>query len=176
MLFLGTLRWVEYTFPFLPCFSFLLFLWLLVKPSQTTTLLSCFSFSLGWFCLLPPAQCYGPPSIALRALCLQELIPWICSLTIIAYSQGNSSKSYLADVVVFPRPEFCYEKLMIWATVSSKSCFGWLYTVSPSLATKNVINLISVLATWWCPCVKLSLVLLKKGIFYDQYIFLAKFS
>jgi len=32
------------------------------------------------------------------------------------------------------------------------------------LATKNVINLISVLTFWWCPCVKLSLVLLKKGV------------
>ena len=41
---------------------------------------------------------------------------------------------------------------MIWATVSSRSCFCWLYTASPSSATKNVINLISVLAIWWCPC------------------------
>ena len=48
---------------------------------------------------------------------------------------------------------------MTSATVSSRSCFCWLYTASPSLATKNVINLISVLIIWWCPCVKLSLVL-----------------
>ena len=38
---------------------------------------------------------------------------------------------------------------MIWATVSSRSCFCWLYRASPSLAAKNVINLILVL-TWWC--------------------------
>ena len=51
---------------------------------------------------------------------------------------------------------------MIWATVSSWSCFCWLYRASPSLAAKNIINLISVLAIWWCPCVESSLVLLKR--------------
>ena len=34
---------------------------------------------------------------------------------------------------------------MIWATVSSRSCFCWLYRASPSLAAKDIINLISVL-------------------------------
>ena len=34
---------------------------------------------------------------------------------------------------------------MIWATVSAQSCFCWLYRASPSLAVKNIINLISVL-------------------------------
>ena len=33
---------------------------------------------------------------------------------------------------------------MIWATVSSCSCICWLYRASPSLAAKNIINLISV--------------------------------
>ena len=41
---------------------------------------------------------------------------------------------------------------MIWAIVNSWSCFCWLYRASPSLATKNIINLISVLIIWWCPC------------------------
>ena len=40
---------------------------------------------------------------------------------------------------------------MIWATVSSQSCFGCLYRVSPSLAAKNILSLISVLTIWWCP-------------------------
>ena len=40
---------------------------------------------------------------------------------------------------------------MIWATVSSQSCFCWLYRASPSLASKNIINLISLLTIWWCP-------------------------
>ena len=43
---------------------------------------------------------------------------------------------------------------MIWATVSSQSCFCWLYRASPSLAAKNIINLILVLAILWCPCVE----------------------
>ena len=62
---------------------------------------------------------------------------------------------------------------MIWAKVSSWSCFCWLYRTSPSLAAKNIINLISVLTIWWCPCIESSLVLLEEGVCYDQYIFLA---
>ena len=74
--------------------------------------------------------------------------------------------------------EFGNIEFMIWATVSSRSCFWWLYRASPSLAAKDIINLISVLTIWWCPwvfsCVvgKSSLVLLEEGIFYDQCILL----
>ena len=63
---------------------------------------------------------------------------------------------------------------MIWATVSSQSCFCWLYKTSTSLAAKNIINLILVLTIWWCPCVESSLVLLEEGVCYDQCILLAK--
>ena len=45
---------------------------------------------------------------------------------------------------------------MIWATVSSWSCFCWLYRASPSLAAKKIFNLISVSTIWWCPCVESS--------------------
>ena len=65
---------------------------------------------------------------------------------------------------------------MIWATVSSRSCFCWLHRASPSLAGKNIISLISVLTIWWCPCVESSLVLLEAGICYDQCVRLAKLS
>ena len=41
---------------------------------------------------------------------------------------------------------------MVWASVNSWSCFCWLYRASPSLTAKNIINLISVLTIWWCPC------------------------
>ena len=51
---------------------------------------------------------------------------------------------------------------MIWATVSSRSSFCWLYRASPSLVAKNITNLISVLTIWWCPCVESSLVLLEE--------------
>ena len=63
---------------------------------------------------------------------------------------------------------------MIWARVSSWSCFCWLYRAYPPLAAKNVINLISVLTIWWCPCVESSLVLLEEGVCYDQCILLAE--
>ena len=41
---------------------------------------------------------------------------------------------------------------------SALSLFCWLYRVSPSLAAKNIINLILVLTIWWCPCVVFSFV------------------
>ena len=63
---------------------------------------------------------------------------------------------------------------MIWVTVSSWSCSCWLYRTSPSLAAKNIINLIAVLTIWWCPCVESSLVLLEECVCYDQCIFLSK--
>ena len=58
---------------------------------------------------------------------------------------------------------FGNKEFIIWATVSSWSCFCWLYRASPSFAAENIINLISVLTIWWCPCVESSLVLLEEG-------------
>ena len=60
--------------------------------------------------------------------------------------------------------EFGNKEFMTWATVSPWSCFCWLYRASPSLAAKNIINLISVLTIWWCPCVESSLMLLEEGV------------
>ena len=57
---------------------------------------------------------------------------------------------------------------MIWATVSSRSCFCWLYSASPFLAAKDIINLILEFTIWWCPYIESSLVLLEEGICYDQ--------
>ena len=65
---------------------------------------------------------------------------------------------------------------MIWAIVSSWSCFFWLYRASPSLAAKNIINLISFLTIWRCPCVESSLVLLEEGVCSDQCVLLAKLN
>ena len=63
---------------------------------------------------------------------------------------------------------------MIWAIVSLQSCFGWLNRASPTWTGKNIINLISVLSIWWCPCVETSLVFLKEGVCCDQCLLLAK--
>ena len=51
---------------------------------------------------------------------------------------------------------FLQSEFMIWVTVSSWSCFCWLYRASPSSAAKNIINLISILTVCWCPCVEIS--------------------
>ena len=72
------------------------------------------------------------------------------------------------------KSEFGNKEFIIWAKVSSWSCFCWLYRASPSLAAKNIINLISVLTIWWCPCVQSSLVLLEEGVCYDHCILLTK--
>ena len=42
------------------------------------------------------------------------------------------------------------------------------HLASLSLAAKNIINLISVLTIWWCPCIQSSLVLLEEAVCYDH--------
>ena len=42
--------------------------------------------------------------------------------------------------------EFGNKEFRIWATVSSRSCFCWLYRASPSLAAKNIT---SCGCDWW---------------------------
>ena len=61
---------------------------------------------------------------------------------------------------------------MIWAIVHSQSCFCWLYRASPSLDAKDIINLISVLTIWWCPCVESSLVLWNIHVCVYIYIYI----
>jgi len=53
------------------------------------------------------------------------------------------------------KTEFCNKEFMISATVSSQSCFCWLYRDSTSLTAKNIINLISILTIQWCSYVEL---------------------
>ena len=60
---------------------------------------------------------------------------------------------------------------MIWSTVSSRSCFCWLYRASSSLAAENIINLILVSTIWWYPCVESSLVLLEESVFAMTSVF-----
>ena len=42
------------------------------------------------------------------------------------------------------------------------------------MAAKNIINLISLLTMYRCPCVESSLVVLEEGVCYDQCVRLAK--
>ena len=55
--------------------------------------------------------------------------------------------------VVKFKSEFCNKEFMIWAKISSWSCFCWLCRAPPSSATKNIINLLSISSIWRCPCV-----------------------
>ena len=75
-----------------------------------------------------------------------------------SYLEWSSGFSYFLQF----KSEFGNKEFMIWATVSSQSCFCWLYRASPSLAAKNIVNLTLVLTIWWCPCVESSLVLLEE--------------
>ena len=102
---------------------------------------------------------------------------WLSYWTELNWTEWSSDFPYLLQF----KSEFGNKEFMIWATVSSQSFFSfsffffcWLYRASPSLAAKNIINLISVLTIWWCPCVESSLVLLEECVCYDQCILLAK--
>ena len=178
LLFSGILLSVGYIFPFLPCLLLFFFPQLFVKPPQTTTLTCCITFSFWWFWSLTLIHIYKPLSIVLQALCLSDLICWIYSSPPLYNHKG------LIKIIPrsggFPyflqfKPQFCNKDLMIWATVSSTSCFYWLYRVSPSLTVKNIINLSLVLIST-CLCTEWSPVLLAEGVCYEQCILLAKFS
>ena len=57
-----------------------------------------------------------------------------------------------------------------WATG-----LNWTELIAyPSLASEIIINPISVMTIWWCPCVEYSLVLLEEGFCYDQYSLFTK--
>ena len=71
------------------------------------------------------------------------------------------------------KSEFLNKESMVCATANSWSCFCWLYETSSSLGANNIVNLISVLTIWWCPCVETS-VFLEEGVCYDQCVLLAK--
>ena len=131
-------------------------------------------FFLGWSWSLPSVQCHEPPSIVLQALCLSYLIPWIYFLLpLYNRERFDLGHTWMSNGFAYFLPfkaEFGNKELMIWATVSSCSCFCWLYRASSSLPAKNIISLISVLTIWLCPCVESSLVLLEECVCYDQCI------
>ena len=106
--------------------------------------------------------------LSLESICHVHCI--IVRDLILVIPEWSSGSPYFLQL----KPEFSNKEFMIWATVSSQSCFCWLYTASPSLAAKNIINLTLVLTIWWCLCVESSLVLLEEDVGYDQCVLLAK--
>ena len=106
---------------------------------------------------------------------LSDLTPW-AYLSLLLYKGFNLGHPWMAQWFSYFlqfKSEFSNKEFMIWAIVSSQSCFCWLYRAYSSLAAKNIINLILVLTAWWCPWVGSSLVLLEEGICYDQCVLLA---
>ena len=69
-------KWEYLSFP--PLLSLLFFSQLFVMPPQTTILLFCIYFPWGWSWSLSPVQCHEPTSVVPQALCLSDLILWIC--------------------------------------------------------------------------------------------------
>ena len=161
LLFSKTILWWVYLF-FLPCLSLLFFSQLSVKPPQTTTLPCCISFSWGWFqssCTTLRTSVHSSSStLPTRSNPLNLFVTW------------PSDFPYFLQI----KPEFCRKELMISAIVSFRSCFCWLYRAFSSSASKNTINLISVLTICWCLCVESSLELLEKCVCYDQHVLLIK--
>ena len=147
-------------------FSFTLSLFfsqIFVRPPQTTILPFHISFSQGWFWSLSPVQCHEPLSIVLQAFCLSDIIPLIYLLLLLYNHKGFDSgwfRLYMNGLVVFPT---FFNLSVIFAIRSSwsepQSTPGLVFShcielLAASLAAKNIINLISVLTIWWCPCVE----------------------
>ena len=109
---------------------------------------------------------------------LSNLIPWIYFSLALYNCKGFDLviPEWLSGFPYFLqfKPEIGNKEFMIWATVSSQSCFCWLYRASPSSAAKNIISQILVLSIWWCPCAEQSLVLLEEGVYCDQWVLSAK--
>ena len=154
-------RWIYLSFSPLP-FASLLFsaIW---KASSDNHFAFLHFFFLGM--VLITASCIMSGTSVHSSLgTLSDLIPWIyfslplynCKGFYLYHYKWSSGFPYF----LWFKSEFGYKVLLIWATVSSGSCFCSLYRASPPLAVKNIINLILVLTIWWCLCVGSSLVLL----------------
>ena len=138
-------KWVYLSFSPLP-FTSLLFS-AIYKASSDNHFIFLPFFFLGIFLITTSCTIFKPLSIVLQASYLVDLIPWIY-LSLALYKLRNLIQVIPECRSGFPyflqlKSEFGNEKFMLWATVSSQSCFSWLYQVSPFLAAKNMINLIS---------------------------------
>ena len=155
-------------FPFLPWFSLLFLPQLFVNFFRQPFCLLVFCFLCDGFghCLL--YSVIKPLFIVLQSVCLSDLIPWNYTSPALYNHQGfdfgHIWMSQWFPLLFQFKSEFCNEELMIWVTVSSRSCFCSLDRTSPSLASKNVINLLSVLTIWQCLCVELSFVLVVNSV------------
>ena len=107
-------------------------------------------------------------------LYLSDLIPWIY----LSFLLFNCIRSYLYGLVVFPTFFNLSLNLAIRSSWSEpQSAPGLIFAGCTELLhlwLQSIINLISVLTIWWCPCRESFPVLLEEGVCYDQCILLAK--
>ena len=163
----GTLRSFGYTFPFLPCFLLLFLLQIFVKPPQITTLTSSFfSSPFGMFLFTASCKILQTSLHSFSDILFTRSNPLNLFVSSTENLCGIWCKSYLAGLMIFCT-FFClslnFAMRPWWSEPQSAPglVFCWLYTAYPSSVTKNIINLISVLSIWWCPCVKSSHVVVK---------------
>jgi len=106
-------------------------------------------FFLG-IVLIPVTCTMSQTSVHSSSGTLSDLIPWIYfSFPLYNHKWFYLGHSWMVQWFSLLFSEFGNKEFMIWATVSSWSCFCWLYRASPSLAAKNIISLILVLTIWW---------------------------
>ena len=140
--FFGTLNTDRNIFPFLLCLLPLLFS-AICKASSDNHFAFLHFFFLGM--TLITASCTKSWTSVHKSLgTLWNQIPWIyLSISLhnhMGYNLGHTwrVKHFLTYFLQF-KSEFCSKKFIIWATISSQSCFYWLYRTSPSLAAENII-------------------------------------
>ena len=162
LLFFGTLHSNVYIFTFLLCLSLLFST--ICKISSHNHFASLHFFSLGM--VLITASCTILwTSVHSFSGTLSDLIPWIyLSLPLYNHKEFDLPGNGL---VVFPT----FFNLSLNSAIRSswsepQSAPGFVFAnCSPSVAAKNIISLISVLTSWWCTFVELSLVLLEECVF-----------
>ena len=91
---------IQMSISFLFSFAFHFFSQWFVRPPQKTILPFCISLSWGWLWSLPPVQYHKPLFIALQALCLSDLIPWIY-LSVLLFNCRDFIRSSPSGLVVF---------------------------------------------------------------------------
>ena len=83
---------------------------------------------------------------------------WLSNWTELNWTEWSSSFLYFLQF----KSEFGNKEFMIWVTVSSQSCFCWLYRAS-IFGCKEYNQSDLVLTIWWCPCVESSLCVVGGG-------------
>ena len=125
--------WVYFPIPHLPFASLLSSA--ICKASSDNH----FAFHLGMI-LIITSYTMLQTSVHSSSGTLLDLIPWIYSLLYLYNHKGfdlsNTWMTYSGFLYFLQfNPEFCRKEFMISDTVSSRSCFYWLYKASPFLAT-----------------------------------------